>query len=390
MALVVSQQRRLPPLAAWLLRCAPMSAATSPPSVSERLRLRQGKKAGLSPGSLVHIGKRRLEGPRITVFEYDADTLHERVLPSLKDEASHCRKEDKDTVIWVDVDGISEADCITDLGQRFGLHQLVLEDVMNAGQRVKIEDYTDCLFVVLKMLDVDEENEVLFVEQLSLVLGKNFVITFQEQTGDVFDGVRDRIKNNKGRIRRMGADYLLYALLDAVVDKYAVVLDSMSEIVESLEEKLQTKPQSVSVNDIYVLKREVQFLRRQIAPAPNVFSDLVHQEPGLLSPSVDVYLRDVFDHSTRAAQNVEALHDMTQAMVEMYHSNQSARLNEVMRLLTVISTIFMPLTFIVGVYGMNFDNMPELRLHNGYYVCLAVMATVAVAMTIYMKRNRWL
>jgi magnesium transporter len=381
---------QLPRLWARLIRCAPMSTAPTPPA-SERLRLRQGTKAGLSPGSLVHIGKRRLDGPRITVFEYDADTLHERVVASLKDEGPQCRKEQsKDTVIWVDVDGISEADCITDLGQRFGLHQLVLEDVMNAGQRVKLEDYNDCLFVVLKMLDVNDDEEVLFVEQLSLVLGKNFVITFQEQTGDVFDGVRDRIKSNKGRIRRMGADYLLYALLDAVVDKYAVVLDSMSEIVESLEEKLQVKPQSVSVNDIYVLKREVQFLRRQIAPAPNVFSDLVHQEPGLLSSSVDVYLRDVFDHSTRAAQNVEALHDMTQAMVEMYHSNQSARLNEVMRLLTVISTIFMPLTFIVGVYGMNFDNMPELRMHNGYYVCLAVMAVVAVGMTIYMKRNRWL
>lgn len=362
------------------------------PTASERLSMRQGKKAGLQPGSLVHIGVRRLDRPRITVIEYDADTITERELPNLKEEGPHCRAQaDQKTVIWIDVDGISEADCINDLGERFGLHQLVLEDVMNAGQRVKVEDYNDCLFVVLKMLDVGgADDDLLYVEQLSLVLGKDFVITFQEQTGDVFDGVRDRLKQNKGRLRRMGADYLFYALLDAVVDNYAVVLDSMSELVEDLEERLQEKPTSVSVNDIYLLKREVQFLRRQIAPARDVFAELVHQEGGLMSAAVDVYLRDVFDHSTRATQNVETLHDMIQSMVDMYHSTQSARLNEVMRLLTVISTIFMPLTFIVGVYGMNFDNMPELRTHYGYFVCLGVMATVATGMTIYMKRNKWL
>ncbi len=364
--------------------------STSPPA-SERVSLRQGKKAGLQPGSLVHIGVRRLDRPRITVIEYDADTFLERELPHLKEEGPHCRAAaDKNTVIWIDVDGISEADCINDLGERFGLHQLVLEDVMNAGQRVKVEDYNDCLFVVLKMLDVGDDDDVLYVEQLSLVLGKDFVITFQEQTGDVFDGVRERLKQNKGRIRRMGADYLLYALLDAIVDNYAVVLDSMGELVEDLEERLQQKPTTVSVNDIYLLKREVQFLRRQIAPARDVFAELLHQEDGLMSPAVDLYIRDVFDHSTRATQNVETMHDMIQSMVDMYHSTQSARLNEVMRLLTVISTIFMPLTFIVGVYGMNFDNMPELRSHNGYFVCLAIMAVVATGMTIYMKRNKWL
>ena len=236
----------------------------------------------------------------------------------------------------------------------------------------------------------DDDEEVLYVEQLSLVLGKDFVITFQEETGDVFDGVRERLKQNKGRIRRAGADYLFYALLDAIVDNYAVVLDSMSELVEELEERLQETPGSVSVNDIYLLKREVQFLRRQIAPARDVFAELVHQEGELMSPAIDVYMRDVFDHSTRATQNVDSMHDTIQSMVDMYHSTQSARLSEVMRLLTVISTIFMPLTFIVGVYGMNFDNMPELHTTYGYFICMGVMAVVAAGMTIYMRRNKWL
>ncbi len=361
-------------------------------TASERLSMRQGRKAGLQPGSLVHIGVRRLDRPRITVIEYDAETFTERDVTSLKEEGPFCRADaDAKTMIWVDVDGISEADCINDLGERFGLHQLLLEDVMNAGQRVKVEDYTDALFVVLKMLDVgDDDEEVLYVEQLSLVLGKDFVITFQEETGDVFDGVRERLKQNKGRIRRAGADYLFYALLDAIVDNYAVVLDSMSELVEELEERLQETPGSVSVNDIYLLKREVQFLRRQIAPARDVFAELVHQEGELMSPAIDVYMRDVFDHSTRATQNVDSMHDTIQSMVDMYHSTQSARLSEVMRLLTVISTIFMPLTFIVGVYGMNFDNMPELHTTYGYFICMGVMAVVAAGMTIYMRRNKWL
>ena len=363
------------------------------PAAPTRLRLKQGKKAGLQPGSLVHIGEAAPELQRITVIEYDADTHEVRSPESLEDEPAGCRHlKNPDSVVWVNVDGISGAEAIATLGQRFGLHPLVLEDVMNAGERTKLEEHDDCLFAVLKMLAVDDKTELVLVEQVSLVLGRGFVISFQERTGDVFEGVRDRIKQNKGRIRKMGADYLLYALMDAIVDHYAVVLDAMAELVEDMERLLQESPASVAVNDLYLLKREVMFLRRQIAPARELFAELSRQgdDDKLLSPAVDVYFRDILDHSTRATEHVDALRDMTGAMVEMYHSIQSARLNEVMRVLTVISTIFMPLTFIAGIYGMNFDNMPELRAPQGYFICLGVMVAIAIAMLIYVRRSKWL
>jgi magnesium transporter len=367
---------------------------TSPSTArSGRLRLRQGKKAGLQPGSLVHIGQAPPEAQRITIIEYDADTHEVRNLESLVEEPTGCRhQKNKNTVVWVNVDGISQADAISTLGERFGLHPLVLEDVMNAGERTKLEEHDDCLFAVLKMLAVDEQTELVLVEQVSLVLGRGFVISFQERAGDVFEGVRDRLKQNKGRIRKMGADYLLYALMDAIVDHYAVALDAMAELVEDMERLLQDSPADVEVNDLYLLKREVLFLRRQIAPARDLFAELSRpdDEDELLSPAVDVYFRDILDHCARATEHVDALRDMTSAMVEMYHSIQSARLNEVMRVLTVISTIFMPLTFIAGIYGMNFDHMPELRQPLGYFICLGVMAVIAVAMLIYVRRSKWL
>ncbi len=367
----------------------PMSTTTTPPAAAG---YRQSQKAGLSPGSLVHIGERRMDSPRITVIEYDDQVLTVRELPDLKEAKAQCRAHaERKTVVWINIDGVHDASFIEELGQLFSLHPLVLEDVMNVGQRPKLEDYDDCLFCVLKMLDVDDNADKVMIEQISLVLGSGFVLTFQERAGDVFEGVRDRIKHHKGKIRKMGADYLSYALIDAIVDNYFVVLENMSGLVEDVEQRLHDHPEDVAANDIHILKRELLYLRRSILPAREVMGQLArHEENELISDSVDVYFRDVHDHVLQVAESLETTREMLTSLLEIFHSTQSNRMNEIMRVLTVISTIFMPLTFIVGIYGMNFEHMPELKWDYGYFLCLGVMAVVAVVMFLYMKRTRWL
>lgn len=370
-----------------------MLAVTTPTTTAPQSKhARQSQKSGLSPGSLVHIGERRMDAPRMTVFEYDEKVFSTRELKEVKEAPDHCRAYDeRETVVWINVDGIHEAGFIEELGKRFGLHPLVLEDVMNAGQRPKLEEYDDCLFCVLKMLDVDKDTGHLMVEQISIVIGKGFVLTFQERDGDVFDGVRDRIKNSKGKIRKMGADYLAYALIDAIIDAYFVAVDTMTELVEELEHRMQENFDHIEVSEIYTLKREILFLRKTIMPAREVMGELSrHEESELIGSAVDVYFRDVHDHVLQVTESLDTTREMVVSMLEMYHSSQGTRMNEIMRVLTVISTIFIPLTFIVGIYGMNFDHMPELKTDNGYFVCLGVMAVVAIAMVIYMKKNRWL
>jgi magnesium transporter len=358
---------------------------------SSRLHLRQGIKAGLQPGSLVHIGEAPPTPAQITITEFSAAVYNVRTVANLNDEGLGCRKDpNADTIVWVNVDGINNAETIAALGERFGLHPLVLEDVMNAGERTKLEEHQDCLFAVLKMIAIDENTDLLLVEQISLILGKGFVISVQERAGDVFDGVRERLRLSKGRVRRMGADYLLYALMDAVVDHYAVALESMAGLVEGLETQLQDAPDDVSIEELYILKRELLFLRRQIVPARDLMAELGRQGGELLTDAVDIFFRDVQDHCTRAAEHTDTLREMISGMLDMYNTHQSGRLNEAMRVLTVISTIFIPLTFIAGVYGMNFKFMPELESPVGYWICLGVMAFLAVIMVAVMRRQKWL
>jgi len=354
---------------------------------------RQGPTAGLSPGTLVHVGERRMDRPRIRVFEYDDTVLVEREFADMKDVPSRCRQHaERDTVVWVNVDGVHEASFIDELGRHFGLHALLLEDVMNVAQRPKLEEYEDHLFCVLKMLDVDHDNPRVLVEQVAVVIGRGFVLTFQERDGDVFDGVRERLRTAKGKLRKNGADYLAYALIDAIVDHYFVAVDTMNALVEDLELRLQQADSGVQPAEVFTLKREVLFLRRNVGPAREVIGQLARHDHGddLVSDTVDVYFRDVHDHVLQVHESLETLREMLVSMLEVYHSQQSTRLNEVMRILTVISTIFMPVTFIAGLYGMNFDHMPELHARWGYAACLGLMLAVAVAMFVYMRRKRWL
>jgi len=348
---------------------------------------RHSKKAGLPPGTLVHIGERKEEQIRITLIDYNEQNFQERVVEKVEE----CFPfKETPTITWINVDGLHNIETIEKIGKNFELHPLILEDILNTGQRPKCEDYDKCLFMVLKMLRYDSDSNIIHSEQVSLVLGQNFVISFQEAIGDVFEQIRDRIRNAKGRIRKMSADYLAYALIDAIVDNYFLILEKMGEQIESMEEELIAKPSDNTVRRIHTLKRELIFLRKSVWPLRELINSMEKTESSLISDSTGPYLRDVYDHTIQVIDTVESFRDMTSGMLDIYLSSISNRMNAVMKVLTIIATIFIPLTFIAGIYGMNFKFMPELDWKWGYFIVLIIMAVMAAAMLIYFRRKKWL
>ena len=354
-----------------------------------RFQKRISKKAGLSPGTLIHIGEKKTEQVKMQVIDYDDEHLEEKDLDlaSIED-CLHLK--DSPTVSWINIDGIHQVDVIKEIGKIFSLHSLILEDILNTEQRPKIYDLEDYIFVVLKMLSYDSDQNQLRMEQISLVLGKNFVLSFQENTGDVFGPVRDRIRKAKGRIRKMGPDYLAYALLDAIVDNYFLVLEKLGEEIESLEEDLVSHPTPETVQKIHNLKRELIFLRKSVWPLREVINVLEKAETDLIQSRTLIFLRDIYDHTIQVIDTVETFRDMVSGMLDIYLSSVSNRMNEVMKVLTIIATIFIPLTFIAGVYGMNFKAMPELEISWGYPAVLVIMVVIGVMMLMMFRRKRWL
>jgi magnesium transporter len=288
------------------------------------------------------------------------------------------------------LDGIHQVEILEQLGECMGVHPLVLEDILNTDQRPKLEDFDDYLFIVLKMSHYDDQNGEMEVEQISLILGPNYVVSFQERPGDVFDPIRERITNGRGRIRKLGADYLAYALIDAIVDHYFVVLEQIGEKIEFLEEELITDPTPETLQTIHNLKREMIFLRKSVWPLREVVGGLERRESPLIGESIAVYLRDVYDHTIQVIDTLETFRDMISGMLDIYLSSVSNRMNEVMKVLTIIATIFIPLTLIAGIYGMNFKHMPELEQPWGYPVVWGVMLATAIVMLIYFRRKKWL
>ncbi|MDD5327397.1 MAG: magnesium/cobalt transporter CorA [Phycisphaerae bacterium] len=344
-------------------------------------------KAGLPPGTLVHIGERKVESARITFIDYDEQNFQEKQVSSIEE----CFQfKTTPTVTWINIDGIHEVDIIEKLGRQFELHHLILEDIVNTDQRPKFEDCEKYFFIVLKMLSYDDKNQTVEEEQVSLVLGENFVISLQERIGDVFDPVRDRIRNSKGRIRKMGADYLCYSLIDTVVDNYFTILEKMGDKIESMEDKLVLDPTQKTFQQIHILKREMISLRKSVWPLRELISGLQRSESSLIRQSTGIYLRDVYDHTIQVIDTVESFRDMVSSMLDIYLSSISNRMNAVMKVLTIIATIFIPLTFIVGIYGMNFRHMPELQWRWAYPFVWAVMITVAIGMLIYFRKKKWL
>jgi magnesium transporter len=348
---------------------------------------KRSKKAGLPPGTLIHIGERKTEKIKITIIDYDETQFQVREAETLEE----CYPfKDRPTIIWINIDGIHEIETLEKLGDCFGLHPLTLEDILNTDQRPKIEDYGEYIFIVLKMLYPDDDTGEILAEQVSLVLGQNFVISFQEREGDIFNSVRERIRSGKGRIRKMGADYLVYSLLDSIVDNYFIILEKLGERIEFLEEKLIINPVPETINLIHKLKREMIFLRRSVWPLREVIGSIERGESSLIKGSTNIYLRDVYDHTIQVIDTIETFRDILSGMLDIYLSSVSNRLNAVMKVLTIIATIFMPLTFIAGIYGMNFKYMPELEWRLGYPVILLAMVSIGVLMLVSFRKKKWL
>lgn len=348
---------------------------------------KRSKKAGLPPGSLVHIGEKKTDVTKVSVLDYDEQSCSESELTDL-DQCIALRG--KPTVTWVDIDGVHDALALEKIGRCFGLHPLVMEDILNTDQRPKIEDYGDYLYIVLRMLTNGSESGEITSEQVSLILGENFVLSIQEGTrGDVFEPVRNRIRNGKGQIRKLGADYLAYSLIDAVVDNYFIILEKIGERVELLEETLISDPGPETLHLIHNLKREMIYLRKSVWPLREVVSGMQRRDSALIREGTGYYLRDVYDHTIQVIDTVETFRDMLSGMLDIYLSSISNRTNAVMKVLTVIATIFMPLTWIAGIYGMNFKYMPELGWHYGYLAVWLLMFAVALGMVIYFKLKKW-
>jgi magnesium transporter len=348
---------------------------------------RMSKKAGLPPGTIVSVGGKKVESSRITVMDYDEAHFEEKQVGAIEEVFPF---KDSPTITWINVDGLSQTDVIEKAGKYFGIHPLALEDIANAAQRPKMEDFGDYIFAVFKMLRLDANNGEVVSEQVSVILGPGYVISFQEAEGDVFDPIRERIRRSKGRIRKMNADYLAYTLIDAVVDNYFIILEEFGERMEGMESDLVADPGPETLQEIHSLKRELIRLRKSIWPLREALSQLERSESDLIMESTLIYLRDVYDHTIQVIDTVESLRDMVSGMLDTYLSSVSNRMNEVMKVLTIIATIFIPMTFIAGVYGMNFAFMPELGWRWAYFVALGVMAAVGIAMVLYFKRKRWL
>ncbi|GAA4272026.1 magnesium/cobalt transporter CorA [Aquimarina gracilis] len=345
------------------------------------------KTLGLAPGSVVYVGEKATSDLYIEVFDYDKSFFEEKELENIEDAYAFI---DSKPITWININGLSHTEAIEKIGGYCSLHPLILEDIANTQQRPKIDEYENYLFVVLKMLYFDGD-EQLAIEHISFVLGDGFVISFQESDGDVFDSIRNRIRNNKGRLRSMGADYLLYALMDAVVDNYFNMIEAMGDKIEEIEDELfEEKPNDNITYDIQNLKREILKIRRAVFPLREVVNRLEKNEHKLITKKTQFYLRDLYDHIIQVSENVEIYRDMIWGLMDMYMTTISNKMNEVMKVLTIIATIFIPLTFLAGIYGMNFEYIPELKYKYGYYIFWGALVIIFIGLIIYFKRRKWL
>ncbi|MCU0416436.1 MAG: magnesium/cobalt transporter CorA [Cytophagaceae bacterium] len=355
------------------------------------LKLKKRRRPGISPGTLDGFSHtdRTKEAP-IHLIQYSAQEFFESDI----DDVAHmtCPAVTHDGVYWYNIDGVNHPEQLSKIGYMYQLHPLLVEDIASADQRAKMDDYENHVFLSLKTISFEPKHHVLTSEQISIVFGKGYVLTFQElnKSGDVFDPNRERLKQNKGRMRRMGSDYLVYSFLDTVVDNYFLVMEKMGERLEIIEQEMLVSPTAQHLKDLYKIRRELIYMRKAIWPLREVISKLQRDECSLISAEVSVYLRDVYDHTIQVIETLESFRDILSGIVDVYLSSLSIRMNNVMKVLTVISTIFMPLSFIVGLYGMNFKYMPELESPYGYPLVVTTCVALAGSMLYYFKRRGWL
>ena len=350
-------------------------------------KFKRKNKKGMSPGSLVFTGEKKVEKINISVFDYEADNYEEKTLT--EDEVNKLSEfKVKKSVSWLNICGIHNTELIGKIGKIFNIHPLVLEDILNVSHNTKIDEFDDYIFIITKMINYDENENLLNIEQVSFVLGKNYLITFQEKEGDVFDLIRDKIRNNNGRIRKSGADYLAYRLIDTIVDNYFLVLDKIDERIENIEDELLDIPEQSTLQDIHSIRKEVIRLKRNVTPLRDIIHALEREQYHFIDKSTQIYLRDLYDHIRQIIETIDNYREVINGLQEVYLSSASNKMNEIVKVLTIISTIFIPLTFIVGIYGMNFRtdasiwNMPELEWSYGYPFVIAIMLVIVAGMII--------
>jgi magnesium transporter len=293
-------------------------------------------------------------------------------------------------VSWVNIDGLHDVPSIEQICNFIGVHKLSMEDVLSVGQRPKLEEYNDYLQAVIKILSLDPDDGNVDYEQLTFILKGNILISFQEKTGDIFNSVRNRIREGKGMIRKRGAGYLLYALIDLIVDHYFIIIENLSEKLEDLETEILDNADKNSLNKLHALRRETLLLRRTIYPLREMVGKFEKLEEPLINNDIKVFIRDLYDHTVKVIENIDILRDMSSGLIDLYMNTASNKMNEIMKVLTIMSAIFIPITFIAGLYGMNFVNMPELQYQNGYYIILGIMMVVLIGMLIFLKRKKWI
>ncbi|MCP4713093.1 MAG: magnesium/cobalt transporter CorA [Planctomycetes bacterium] len=345
------------------------------------------KQAGLAPGALVYTGARQTEKVSITVIDYDKSNYQKKQPASISACAPY---KDSETVSWIQINGLHDVEMIKKVGEHFGLHNMVLEDILHTTQRPKLEDYDDYLFVVMKMLTFNESRQAIETEQFSLLLGKQYVITFQESDNDVFAPIRERIKKTNARHRRLGADYLLFTVIDCIIDHYFIVLEKLDEKIEKLQEQIDNNPTEETLHKIHAVKKELVMLRKAFWPTRELAGALLKNESDLIHENTHIYFKDIQDHILRVFETAESFRDMTKGMLDVYLTITSNKMNSVMKVLTIIATIFIPLSFLVGVYGMNFRNMPEYTWSWAYPVFWILVLSIVTGMLLVFRKIKWL
>ncbi|MCY7352850.1 MAG: magnesium/cobalt transporter CorA [Cytophagaceae bacterium] len=347
---------------------------------------------GTSPGTLVYVGPETKLDVCVRRIEYNEQFIEETELKTI----AECRIQPmpENQVTWLDVDGIHKPEVIAEIGKLYNLHPLLLEDVLNTRQKPKLDQYDGpVVFVVMKMLEYNPYTREVEQEHVSFVLGPHYLISFQEErTDDIFTPVMERLRASVGKTRRNGPDYLLYALMDLVVDNYFLVLGKIEEDLERLEDEIFRAARTRNQNELYALKRDLSVIRKSVWPLREILTSFIREdeEDDLVSANTLLYLRDVADHIIQVLDTLDNYREWVASLLDLYHSTLSTRMNNTMKVLTVFSAIFMPLTFVVGIYGMNFDNMPELKWHYGYYLVLGAMAVIVVVMLLWFRRKGWL
>ena len=345
-------------------------------------------KSGLPPGSLIHVGEVLDPVGSMSVIDYSKGKFEEKRIQSIDEILDY---KDSETVTWVIIEGLADVNIVERIGAIFGIHQLVLEDILNTNQRPKFEEYDDHLYIVLKCLLSEGEQFAVNNEQVSLLVLKNFVIMFKEKQDDLFLPVQQRIRTSSGKFRGLGSDYLAYAILDYIVDQNFILLDLLDESITSLEDSLLTgEPKQDMLYKIQRLKREMISIRRYVSPVRELLSEMLHSESELIHANTHIFLRDVSDHAIRVVESIESYREILTGLLDIYVSSVSNKMNQIMKVLTVFTSIFIPLTFIAGIYGMNFEYMPELKWKWAYPLTWAVFIVIPLILLVFFKKKKWL